>query len=153
MDFIPLSSSEGDWLDAIRWTGSCYFAMRISRKVPYNVVNHWWKWNFYWNSIRLVLCRQSNTWSSYKHHNTGKFLFGCTPNGAISYVSQLYVGSVSDVELTRISGYLQTLDGKSGVSVMADRGFTVRDMLAGKGVELNIPPFMEGRCRWSQTWT
>ena len=91
------------------------------------------------------LFMQSSTWSSYKHHNTGKFLIGCTPNGAISYVSQLYVGSISDVELTRVSGYLQTLDGKSGVSVMADRGFTVRDMLAEKGVDLNIPPFLEGR--------
>ena len=88
---------------------------------------------------------QSSTWSNYKYHNTGKFLVGCTPNGAISYISQLYVGSISDVELTRVSGYLQTLDGKSGVSVMADRGFTVRDMLAEKGVDLNIPPFMEGR--------
>ena len=62
---------------------------------------------------------QSSTWSNYKHHNTGKFLVACTPNGAISYISQLYVGSISDVDLTRVSGYLQTLDGKSGVSVMA----------------------------------
>ena len=28
---------------------------------------------------------------------------------------------------------------------MADRGFTVKDMLKEIGVELNIPPFMEGR--------
>ena len=28
---------------------------------------------------------------------------------------------------------------------MADRGFTVRDMLSEKGVSLNIPPFMENR--------
>ena len=91
------------------------------------------------------LFMQSSTWSSYKHHNTGKILIGCTPNGAISFVSQLYVGSISDVELTRVSGFLQTLDGKNGVSVMADRGFTVRDMLAEKGVQLNIPPFLEGR--------
>ena len=41
-----------------------------------------------------------------------------------------------------MSGYLKTLEGKGGVSVMADRGFTVRDMLA---VDLNIPPFLEGR--------
>lgn len=40
---------------------------------------------------------QSSTWSNYKHHNTGKFLIGCTPNGVISYVSQLYVGSISEL--------------------------------------------------------
>ena len=87
---------------------------------------------------------QSSTWSNYKHHNTGKFLIGCTPNGAVLYVSQLYVGSISDVELTKVSGYLETLDGKEGVSVMADRGFTVRDLLE-KGISLNIPPFMDGK--------
>lgn len=88
---------------------------------------------------------QSSTWSNYKHHNTTKFLIGCTPNEAVSYISQLYVGSIFDVELTRVSGYLDTLTDKHGVSVMADRGFTVRDLLAKKGVDLNIPPFMDGR--------
>ena len=28
---------------------------------------------------------------------------------------------------------------------MADRGFTVRDVLEAKGVHLNIPPFLENR--------
>ena len=31
------------------------------------------------------------------------------------------------------------------MSVMADRGFTVRDQLQTIDVELNIPPFLEGR--------
>ena len=88
---------------------------------------------------------QSSTWSNYKHHNTAKFLVGCTPNGSISYVSSLYVGSISDVELTRVSGFLQQLEGKSGVSVMADRGFTIQRDLHPLGITLNIPPFMEGR--------
>ena len=88
---------------------------------------------------------QSSTWSQYKHHNTAKFLVACTPNGAISYVSPLYVGSISDIELTRISGYLTTLQDKPGISIMADRGFTIKDMLQDLGVDLNIPPFMEGR--------
>ena len=34
--------------------------------------------------------------SNYKHHNTLKFLVGCTPNGAISFVSELYMGSISN---------------------------------------------------------
>jgi len=57
---------------------------------------------------------QSSTWSNYKHHNTAKFLIACTPNGGISYVSPLYAGSTSDVELTRLSGFLGKLEGKSG---------------------------------------
>ncbi|KAL5467348.1 hypothetical protein EMCRGX_G031561 [Ephydatia muelleri] len=63
---------------------------------------------------------QSSTWSQYKHHNTAKFLIACTPNGAVSYVSPLYVGSISDVELTRISGFLTKLEDKPGISIMAD---------------------------------
>eukprot|EP00731_Ephydatia_muelleri_P026308 Em0018g408a len=63
---------------------------------------------------------QLSTWSQYKHHNTAKFLIACTPNGAVSYVSPLYVGSISDVELTRISGFLTKLEDKPGISIMAD---------------------------------
>ena len=84
---------------------------------------------------------QSSTWSI----NTAKFLVACTPNGAVSYISPLYVGSISNVELTRVSGFLQTLEGKEGISIMADRGFTVKDQLSEMGVHLNIPPFLEGR--------
>ena len=88
---------------------------------------------------------QSSTWSQYKHHNTAKFLIACTPNGAISYVSPVFVGSISDVELTRVSGFLTKLEDKPGISIMADRGFTIRDMLKQLNIELNLPPFMEGR--------
>ena len=97
------------------------------------------------------LFAQSSTWSNYKQHNTAKFLIGCTPNGVISFVSSLYVGSCSDVELTKVSGYLDTLDGKSGSSVMADRGFTIQDILSAKGIELNIPPFKKGRKQFTES--
>ena len=90
---------------------------------------------------------QSSTWSNYKHHNTVKFLVGCTPNGAISFVSPLYVGSISDVELTRVFGLVKQLKGMSNITVMADRGFTISDQLSAIGADLNIPPFMEGRAR------
>ena len=62
---------------------------------------------------------QCSTWSNYKHHNTAKFIVACTPNGAISFVSPLYVGSISDVELTRVSGFIESWSGKTGVSIMA----------------------------------
>ena len=90
------------------------------------------------------LCMQSSTWSQYKHHNTAKFLVACTPNGAISYISPVFVGSISDIELTKASGYLTTLQDKPGISIMADRGFTIKDMLKELNIELNLPPFMEG---------
>ena len=88
---------------------------------------------------------QSSTWSQYKHHNTAKFLVACTPNGAISFVSQVFVGSISDIELTRASGFLTTLEDKPGISIMADRGFTIKDMLKRLNIELNLPPFLEGK--------
>ena len=88
---------------------------------------------------------QSSTWSQHKHHNTGKFLVACTPNGAICYISPVYVGSISDVELTRTCGFLTALSDKPGISIMADRGFTIKDMLKDLNIELNIPPFLDGR--------
>ena len=91
------------------------------------------------------LMLQSSTWSNYKQHNTAKYLVGITPNGAISFISPVFVGSISDPELTRCSGLLTKLDGKGKVSVMADRGFTIRDQLERIGVELNIPPFLDGK--------
>ena len=60
-------------------------------------------------------------------------------------MSPLYVCSISDVELTRVSGFLTKLENKPGISIMADRGFTIKDLLSKLGVELNIPPFLEGR--------
>ena len=91
------------------------------------------------------LMLQSTAWSNYKHHNTFKFLVACTPNGAISFISSLYLGSVSDPMLTQECGFIKKLDNMSGVAVMADRGFTIKETLSKIGVDLNLPPFMEGR--------
>ena len=54
----------------------------------------------------LDLYMQLSTWSQYKKHNTVKLLAACTSNGGICYISPVYVGSISDVELTRRSGFL-----------------------------------------------
>ena len=88
---------------------------------------------------------QSSSWSNYKHHNTAKFLVCCTPNGSISFISPLYLGSISDVELTRVSGLLDKLQGKEEISIMADRGFTIKDQLYKLSISLNIPPFLKGQ--------
>ena len=57
----------------------------------------------------------------------------------------MYVGSITDVELTHISGQLTALEDKPGISIMADRGFTIKDMLKKLKIDLNIPPFLDGR--------
>lgn len=87
----------------------------------------------------LVL--HSETYSSYKNHTTFKSLIGITPSGHITFISQLYAGSISDRELTVRSGLLN-LPFDQGDVVMADKGFTISDLLEPIGVGLNIPPFL-----------
>ena len=48
------------------------------------------------------------------------------PSGAITFVSELYPGSISDKELTHKSGLLQ-MQWDEGDSVMVDKGFLVED--------------------------
>ncbi|XP_066304508.1 putative nuclease HARBI1 [Branchiostoma lanceolatum] len=89
-----------------------------------------------------AMLAQSQTWSSYKHHNTWKSLVGITPNGLITFVSKLWTGRVSDKAITKDSGLLDKL--QAGDNVMADRGFEIADILP-QGVTLNIPPFKGSR--------
>lgn len=85
------------------------------------------------------LTNQSLTYSNYKNHNTLKFLVGITPSGVISFVSEAWGGRVSDRQLTQESGLLQLLEPRD--SVMADKGFTIGDLLEKQQCTLNIPPF------------
>ena len=43
---------------------------------------------------------QQLTFSNYKNHNTYKVLIAISPSGAISFVSDLFGGNISDKELT-----------------------------------------------------
>ena len=71
----------------------------------------------------------------------------CAHQMVLFLLFHLFVGSISDIELTRESGSLTTLEDKPGISIMADRGLSIKDMLKDIGIELNIPPFMEGRAQ------
>ena len=88
------------------------------------------------------LLSQACTFSSYKNKNTVKVLIGVTPSGAISFVSEAYEGSISDRKLVEVSGLLKKLEPDD--EIMADKGFTIQDLLIPCGVRLNIPPFLQG---------
>ncbi|XP_078348406.1 uncharacterized protein LOC144633403 [Oculina patagonica] len=81
----------------------------------------------------------SEFYSSYKSHTTYKGLVGISPKGAVSFVSSLSQGSISDKEITRQSGILDLLE--EGTEVMADKGFLIDDLLNKVNVKLAIPPF------------
>ena len=84
---------------------------------------------------------KSQTYSNYKSANTLKGLIGISPSGSITFISQLYTGSISDREITERSGLLK-LPFHAGDCLMADKGFDIQDLLDPIGVKLNIPPFL-----------
>ena len=86
------------------------------------------------------LLLNSELFSSYKNNTTLKGLIAISPAGHISFISQLYTGSISDREITERSGFLD-LSFEANDAVMADKGFTIQDLLP-VGVSLNIPPFL-----------
>lgn len=93
------------------------------------------------------LLLNSELFSSYKNHVTLKALVGTAPSGAITFISQLYTGSISDREIVLRSGLLSQ-KFEDGDSVMADKGFQIQDILP-LGVKLNIPPFLGGNSQMS----
>ncbi|KAK0151008.1 hypothetical protein N1851_007884 [Merluccius polli] len=94
------------------------------------------------------MTRQSQCYSDYKSCNTLKGLVGIEPRGGVTFASMLFSGGISDKDLTRQSGLLETLrdliaEGKINVGdgVMADKGFRIEEEVENLGLHLNIPPF------------
>ena len=87
------------------------------------------------------LLLNSELFSSYKNHMTLKGSIAISPAGhtCISFISQLYTGSISVKEITEQSGFLDLPFGDND-SVIADKGFTIQDLLP-VGVSLNIHHF------------
>uniref|UniRef100_A0A1A8PT11 Si:dkey-177p2.16 n=2 Tax=Nothobranchius rachovii TaxID=451742 RepID=A0A1A8PT11_9TELE len=65
----------------------------------------------------------SEVFSAYKSHCTFKALIGMSPHGALTFVSALFEGSISDKEIFRHSGIssLLTDDGYNGGQRVSDR--------------------------------
>ena len=79
-------------------------------------------------------------YSHYKGTTTRKALVGIVPSGAVSFVSKLYPGSISDKTITRAAGILDLL--QPGDEVMVDMSFTIADLLEQLGAKLVIRPFL-----------
>ena len=93
------------------------------------------------------LTLHSEFYSNYKSATTLKGLIRISPTGAVSFVSALYTGSISDREITRRSGLVELLEPNDWV--MADKGFTIEDILTPRNCTLNIPPFLREKPRFS----
>ena len=65
------------------------------------------------------------------------YLVGISPGGTVTFISELFPGSISDKQLTLRSGLFELLE--DGDSVMTDRGFDIQDYLTPLGIEVNIP--------------
>ena len=89
----------------------------------------------------------SQMFSAYKSHSTFKGLLGIAPHGPFTFISSLFSGSISDVELTKVCGLLDLLE--PGDAVLADKGFTIGKLLAERNVTLITPHFMTARGQFS----
>ena len=88
-----------------------------------------------------AILAQSETWSDYKHHNTWKSLVGVTPNGQVTFLSDLWGRRGLEKKITRESGVLDLLEPSD--NVLVDRGFDILGIVPA-GVTVNMPPFLAG---------
>ncbi|XP_021346079.1 uncharacterized protein LOC110445671 [Mizuhopecten yessoensis] len=88
------------------------------------------------------------TWSEYKHHNTYKVLIGVAPNGLVTFVSRVWGGHASDRHIVQKDGDLFLPKLEPGDVILADKGFTVGDLLPAH-IGLNMPPFVSSSCQMS----
>ncbi|XP_038154123.1 uncharacterized protein LOC119791856 [Cyprinodon tularosa] len=86
------------------------------------------------------LMLQSEVFSTYKSHSTLKAMIGIAPHGAITFVSALYAGSMSDREIFKQSGIISVLE--PDMAIMVDRGFLVDNLAPCK---VYRPTFRSGK--------
>lgn len=76
--------------------------------------------------------------SDYKSHMTWKIRIGISPNGVITHVSDLWTGSTSDKQVTKLSKLFKKCE--PGDSIRGDKGFLIADLCTSNGIHLIIPP-------------
>ncbi|KAL6491382.1 hypothetical protein MHYP_G00017270 [Metynnis hypsauchen] len=89
---------------------------------------------------------KSEVFSTYKSHCTFKGLIGIAPHGAVTFVSSLYQGAISDKEILKQSGIVALL--APSMAIMVDKGFFVEDCVPCK---VHIPTFLSKRAQLSRS--
>ena len=87
--------------------------------------------------------QQGSLYSSYKSHCTKKCLIAVNPNGAACFISDLFEGSLSNVDIFDQCGILQQIN--PGHALLVDKGSTVQHLLLKKQAAILIPPFFGKR--------
>ena len=90
--------------------------------------------------------QQGRLFSSYKSHCCAKVLIAVAPSGGAIFISDVYEGSITDLDITRDSGFLDHLE--PGDRPLADRGFQgaeIEALFEAKGVKCITPPKLNGR--------
>ena len=80
---------------------------------------------------------QRLTWSNYKHHNTLKVLVVIAPSSDIMFISLAYLGSISNKEITKQSGYMDMMEPYT--ELMVDKGFNTSNECAAKRIDVVVP--------------
>ena len=93
---------------------------------------------------------QKSSFSDYKSHTTVKYLVAIdTFTGVFTFVSPGFSGNCSDRFTVQHSGLLDLL--QPGQRILADKGYTARDLFAQKRCFLTIPSFLsDGRLSGQQ---
>ena len=112
-------------------------------------------YNFLPNSVAIIdgtemfiqrptnLSTQKASYSDYKSHTTVKYLVAIdTFTGVFVFVSAGFSGNASDRFTIEHSGILDNLI--PGQRLLADKGYTARDLFAQKRCFLTIPSFLTG---------
>ncbi|XP_062567145.1 uncharacterized protein LOC134229407 [Saccostrea cucullata] len=84
------------------------------------------------------LSNKGRMYSDYKSHMTWKVLIGISPSGVITHVSDLWTGSTSDKQITKLSKLIEKCE--PGDAIMGDKGFLIADLCTPNGIHLIIPP-------------
>ena len=90
-----------------------------------------------------ALLARAQTYSSYMHHYTVKYLIEITPNGIVSFISKGWGERVSDKYLTDSCGILNNL--LPGDTMLADRGFDIKESVGLYCATVKLPAFTKGK--------